>query len=149
MDAPPPAPAATASLPAANESVRPDARNDVNAVENDSRRSKRTKRAERTKDRQNRTARVRSMPQDDDRNRYGARVRTDDRDASGTTARTYQMEGGGRVTVYQRGPTLQVGDRVEFGDSPRSRRRAERGFRDRDDDRSFSSRGSGEFFFDR
>lgn len=143
------APTASTPQPTSNEAARPDLRNDVKAVESDNARSKRSKRADRKNDRQNRTARVRSIPQDGDR------------DASGATVRTYEMQGGGRVTVYQRGPTMQVGDRVDFGDSPRSRRRAtvepaERrsryGSRDRDDDLSsvpVFSRGSGEFFFDR
>jgi hypothetical protein len=91
------------------------------------------------------------MPQEDDRNGWsGGR---DGRDPSGATVRTYQTDGGGRVTVYQRGPTMQVGDRVDFGDSqPRSRRRAERRYGSRDDDgpsQASETRGFGEFFFGR
>jgi hypothetical protein len=125
--------------------------NDNTRSANDNSRGKRSKRAERTRDRQNRTARSRSAPQDDDR--YGSAIRDPSsavRDASGATVRTYNMEGGGRVTVYQRGSTMQVGDRVDFGDSPRSRRRgtAERERAPRYEEASEPrERGFGEFFF--
>jgi hypothetical protein len=160
--APPPASTASAPpaniSPAANESAATDSSKDTKAAandnarsENDNSRSKRSKRAERNRDRQSRTARVRSMPQEDDRN--GSSGGRDGRDASGATVRTYQTDGGGRVTVYQRGPTMQVGDRVDFGDSQsRSRPRAERRYGSRDDDapsQASETRGFGEFFFGR
>lgn len=151
------APASTANTPQpeSNDS----APRDTKAAENDNNRAKRSKGADRNRDRQNRTAR-RSAPPPDDNRDVGARDGSGGRDPSSATVRTYQMDGGGRVTVYQRGPTMQVGDRVDFGDSPpRSRRRAvtertERGSRygSRDDDvpvERVESRGFGEFFFGR
>jgi hypothetical protein len=145
----PPASIGNTSQPALNDSVGTDTAGNDNARSvDDNSRDKRSKRAERKRDRQNRTARTRSAPQDEDRNGSSG-----GRDASGATVRTYQTEGGGRVTVYQRGPTMQVGDRVDFGDAqPRSRRRAERRYGSRDDDgpsQASETRGFGEFFFGR
>ncbi|MGH6784957.1 MAG: hypothetical protein ACREBP_10080, partial [Sphingomicrobium sp.] len=79
--------------------------------------------------RQNRRARNRVPDEDDAR--------------PGVTVRTYEMQGGGRVTVYQRGTTLQVGDTVDFGNS-----RPRRAYTSRhDDDSPVVYRRGGEYFF--
>ena len=124
-----------------NESARSNARSTRKSAEIEKGdRSQRSKRADRRRS-EGRTARVQTRSQDDEAER-----------GSGPIVRTYQTESG-RVTVYQRGPKLQVGDRVEFGE-PRGRRRfssapPERPSRYADDSPSASPGGLLDFFFGR
>jgi hypothetical protein len=121
-----------------NDSARSNARTTRKSAEIDNR--QRSKPADRQRS-ESRTARVQTRSQDDE-----------DARGSGPIVRTYETEGG-RVTIHQRGPKIQVGDRVEFGES-RSGRRAyvepsERPSRYADDSRPAALGGLFDFFFGR